>query len=91
MQKHFDIHRRAKTVLQLLPTRDANNVKKSFGLIEENSDNLSNLRGKVFKFVGSLKNTYMIKATLSLRVIFEIMDDGHILIQDIVHRNLVGN
>ncbi len=46
MQKHLDIHRRTKTALQSIPIRDANNVKKSFGLIEENSDNLSNLRGK---------------------------------------------
>jgi len=91
MQKELEIHRRANIALQSLSPEEALSVRKAFSLVKENANNLSNLRGKVYKFIGGVlpPNTYMIDATPSpLRVIFERVGDEHILVQDIVHRDL---
>ncbi len=86
--QQLELHRRANTTLHLLPPKEANNVRKTFSSIEEYADNLFELHG-VQKFTGkALPNTYMIEATPSLRIIFQIVDDDHILVQDIVHRDL---
>ncbi len=87
--KTFEIHRRANTALQSLPPRTANKVKKTFDLIAQHADNLLNFPGNVFKFAGKFlpPNTYMVEATPTLRVLFELGDDGQVLIQDIMHRD----
>ena len=85
----FELHRRAETALQSLSPRTANKVKKTFELIAENADNLLSFPGKVFKFAGKFlpANTYMVEATPTLRVVFELGTDGHVLIQHIMHRD----
>jgi mRNA-degrading endonuclease RelE of RelBE toxin-antitoxin system len=90
MLKELEIHRRANIALQSLSPEDASSVRKAFSLVKENANNLTNLRGKAYKFIGGHlpPNTYMIDATPSpLRVLFEKVDDEHILIQDVIHRD----
>jgi hypothetical protein len=85
----LELHRRAETALQSLSPRTAKKVKKTFELIAENADNLFNFPGKVFQFAGKFlpANTYMVEATPTLRVIFELDADRHVLIQHIMHRD----
>lgn len=85
----LELHRRAQTALQSLSPRTANKVKKTFDLIAANADNLLRFPGKVFKFAGNFlpANTYMVEATPTLRVIFELGKNRQILIQDIIHRD----
>ncbi len=90
MQTGLELHRRVNTELQSLPTLDVDNVQKAFNFIQKNADNLSHyLNDKVYKFTGEdLPNTYMIEAVPSpYQVLFEMKHDGHILIQDIIHRD----
>jgi hypothetical protein len=89
MQKNLEIHRRAKIALDFLSPRQANRVKKTFDWIMEHADNLSTFPGKVLQFMAKeLPNTYMIEATPTLRVIFQKINGKHIIIQDVVHRDL---
>jgi mRNA-degrading endonuclease RelE of RelBE toxin-antitoxin system len=88
MQKTIELHRRVKTALQSLSPRTAKKVENAIDLIAKYADNLAKFPGTMVKFLGNeLPNTYMIEATPTLRVVFQLTGGEHILIQDILHRD----